>query len=140
MSGFRSGSRALQDYSGAAVKRIRYQWNSTLKVSEKPIPKVNAKRMAKRNARAFGDKADMLRTQPCVMHAYGGCRGPIQVHHTRSRGAGGSSAESIPLCLTHHSNLHLVGRQTFEKLHGVDLVSLAAQYEEVWQSILELRK
>ena len=59
----------------------------------------------------------------------------VHPHHVRTRGAGGKDVGNVvPLCGDHHGGLHAVGRGTFEKLHGVDLVALAEGVTMKWRA------
>lgn len=80
--------------------------------------------------RAWGDGryADRIRRLPC---AVGGtfCDTAVHAHHVRSVGAGGAEHDLVPLCGTHHQELHTIGRWTFLSKYGVDLRALA---ERLW--------
>ena len=47
-------------------------------------------------------------------------RGPVDVHHFRSRGAGGrDSFDNLsPLCRRHHTEFHTIGAKTFYEKYG----------------------
>lgn len=57
-----------------------------------------------------------------------GCKFASEPHHLRGKGLGGgtglkpSDLSAIPLCSKHHRELHDIGIESFEKLHGLDLV------------------
>ena len=45
----------------------------------------------------------------------GKCSAGVDPHHVRTRGAGGiDRANLVPLCRVHHTELHQIGRLTFE--------------------------
>lgn len=73
---------------------------------------------------AFGPQSQRCRSLPCSVP---GCtRRPAEPHHVRTRGAGGSDSDCVPLCHEHHMELHGKGRHTFETKHAVDLTAYAA--------------
>lgn len=46
--------------------------------------------------------------------------------HVRSKGAGGpDKGNTIPLCMGHHHEQHLIGIRSFEKRYGLDLKTIA---------------
>lgn len=49
------------------------------------------------------------------------CRGGIDKHHIKSRGAGGSNEPDnlINLCRFHHTEVHGIGRWTFAKKYNL---------------------
>lgn len=60
---------------------------------------------------------------------------PIEVAHVR-KGAGAgvsqkpSDAMTISLCREHHSEQHRKGEETFERIHGIDMMKLARAFYE----------
>ena len=44
----------------------------------------------------------------------------VDPHHTKSRGAGGSDLTCAPLSDDHHSELHTIGQNTFQKKYNID--------------------
>jgi len=62
---------------------------------------------------------------PCLVRD---CKLPGEIHHLRGKCLGGGIAlkpsvfSGIPLCVHHHRQLHNIGIESFEKLHGIDLV------------------
>jgi hypothetical protein len=93
----------------------------------KPLPAVNRKRKAKLTARQFGDHAEYIRSLPCVCR--GADCGPSEAAHVRSRGAGGTAADLVPLCRRHHAEQHAVGVDTFQARHNLDLRAIA---DDLW--------
>lgn len=69
-----------------------------------------------------------IRSMNCCVK---GCTGrPIHAHHVRIRSGSGTGLKpgaewTVPLCQSHHAALHLVGAQTFNERHGVNLRALA---------------
>jgi hypothetical protein len=64
-------------------------------------------------------------------------RAVIVAHHTRTRGAGGTSADLVPLLEYLHRFLHEHGVRTFEAIYGVNLREKARFYETDWQASVE---
>ena len=62
------------------------------------------------------DYIDWLRRRPCLV-----CGAVAQAHHTVTKGAGGSDYRTVPLCWTHHADLHGQGEKYFEEEYLVDL-------------------
>lgn len=91
----------------------------------RPVRKVNPKRKAKRYEVAFGAKADWIREMAC-----GICfaPGPSDPHHVKTRGAGGTSADLVPLCRRCHGEGHAIGWTGFL----VEMRMLAAELEARW--------
>jgi len=52
---------------------------------------------------------------------------PVDAHHVRSKGAGGTWRDLVPLCRIHHSEYHTAGHVTFERRYDLDLVAIAAR-------------
>jgi hypothetical protein len=89
-----------------------------------PLKKANAKRKRARFARAYGSGDNVARVQSmaCIV-----CnRTPSEAAHVRSRGAGGTWRDIVPLCRDHHREQHAIGIQTFEATYGLDLAAIAA--------------
>ena len=58
------------------------------------------------------------------------CRGRIDKHHVRTRGAGGKDENNIvPLCRLHHQEIHRIGRKTFAIKYDINLEELARKYK-----------
>lgn len=88
-----------------------------------PLKKANRKRQRARFERAYGSPANVerIRNTPCVICG----RTPSEAAHVRSRGAGGTWRDIVPLCSEHHREQHQVGIATFERRHKIDLAALA---------------
>ncbi|RUP35810.1 MAG: hypothetical protein EKK60_16890 [Gordonia sp. (in: high G+C Gram-positive bacteria)] len=86
---------------------------------------VNRKRAAARRAEAFGGRGEAVRGMACLVGQ--GCHGRIHAAHVRSRGAGGTRRDLVPLCELHHREQHQRGIRTFEAAHGLDLSGEAAR-------------
>jgi hypothetical protein len=59
-----------------------------------------------------------IRTLPCAVHN-SDCYGEVVPHHTKTKGAGGSDYATIPLCSKHHTEIHLIGKDTFMTKYGL---------------------
>lgn len=71
-----------------------------------------------------------VKALPCTLHDVAGhvCWGPVDPHHVKTRGAGGSDAANlIPVCRGFHDEIHQRGRRTTEALYGLDLAHEAAR-------------
>ena len=99
------------------------------------IRPVNPDRRKKMFARNFGPKAAWVRDQGCVVCPY---PSRAEAAHSRARGmggCGGSAADLIPLCRSHHAFLddQCGSSAVFQEATGVDLVAEAARLEDEWQ-------
>jgi len=83
-----------------------------------PVRPVNQERLDRRRAKQFGPQSDLARSLPCCVCS---ADPPSDPHHVCSRGAGGVDADCVSLCRACHSELHRIGRRSFEWLHGIDL-------------------
>lgn len=104
------------------------------------LKSVNRERAAKRKARDFGEYAEWIREQWCVMLGWTstyrriparkpahGCWTFTEAAHVKSRGAGGhAECNLIALCTRCHGELHHVGRKSFEAKYGIQLGAIAA--------------
>ena len=67
---------------------------------------------------------EWLRHEKCFV-----CRQrPVDVHHVKTRGAGGRFWQTVPLCRIHHSSVHSQGVKTFQLRTGLDLMQAAGWY------------
>lgn len=102
------------------------------------IRPVNSKRRARLYERNFGDKADMIRLEPCCV--CGDTRG-CDPAHVDARGMGGCKGDKsclVPLCRACHHLFDVVAVTVakFKELTGVDLVEQAEVHERKWQESL----
>lgn len=123
------------------MKRTPLKRKTRLK-SGGSLPPVNRKRAGHRFPKGV-DKAlrVWVREQPCLLQgrflpwSLHICRGRIQAHHVRSRGAGGGDRGNlVALCQRAHQRGHAVGWKSFAAFWGIDLKAeaarLAARYLE----------
>lgn len=78
-----------------------------------------------------------IRSLECSV-AYKGphCSSRMEAHHVSEDGNAGMGIKCgddsvVPLCASHHTQLHRIGRVTFESAYGVDLSKIAAA---LWQA------
>lgn len=96
-----------------------------------PVNRVRKARLAEHQYGPAG-YGDWLRSLACVVP---GCRDErIECAHVRSRGAGGTWEDQVPLCTVHHSEQHALGVRTFARRYGLDLADLAAAHALRWRS------
>ena len=58
-----------------------------------------------------------IRQQPCVV-----CGHTLtQAHHVKTVGSGGGDNWAIPLCISCHQMIYLVGRDTFFERHNINI-------------------
>lgn len=62
-----------------------------------------------------------------------GCPGRSEAVHVRSRGAGGTWEDIVPMCNAHHRALHDMGVRTFSAHLGLDLPIIARVHAAVWK-------
>ena len=98
-----------------------------------PLKKVNRKRLAKLREKQFGPKKDWIKALPCCVPRCG--NSGSEPHHAKTRGAGGTSADLVPLCTIHHQLIHDVGVDTFKFRYDVDPREVAEHYERLWKSL-----
>ena len=91
-----------------------------------PLAKVNRKRKAKDWHKHFGSVSRVLAVNAlgCAV-----CReGPSENAHVRSRAAGGTWRDVVPLCWWHHREQHAIGWETFRRRYpDRDFDALAAR-------------
>ena len=95
------------------------------------LPPVNPERKAKLFAKQFGEGgryAAWIRSRPC---AACGRRDTLQAHHVRSRGAGGTWSDLVPLCSEHHAFAHAHGSRALELWWNINLEELAAMHVQI---------
>ena len=76
-----------------------------------------------------------IKTLPCMISNDKCCQG-VDPHHVKTRGAGGvDKANIVPLCRIHHTELHTIGRITFEDKYRLgDLIVRAGH---IWEEYNE---
>ena len=87
------------------------------------INKINDARKSKRFKRYYHSEAYVLavKATPCSVC---GIR-PSHAHHLRSKGAGGTFKDLVPLCEKHHYEFHSTGTRTFQSKYDIDLTEHA---------------
>jgi len=80
---------------------------------------------------------DYIRSLPCCL-----CGKTSVPHHTHSGGVGmkGSDFSCIPLCGEHHTELHTIGRATFEERNDIILGCIVAVSLIRWCDLREVEK
>ena len=88
-------------------------------------------------ARTFGseERVAWVRATPCPVRGCGAV--PSENHHAKGGGTARRADAHwiVPLCHTHHAELHQHGANTFEVTHRIDLDTLAGITEIRWQVI-----
>lgn len=98
----------------------------------KPPPRLKKKPRRTSAIRCPGHTADIklydcaLKSKIKPTDAHHECWGPIDPHHTKTRGAGGGDDTLVPLCRGHHDLVHTKGLAWIEAASGVDLREMAA--------------
>lgn len=75
-----------------------------------------------------------------------GCPGrPIEVAHLRNgtdaaMGRKASDWFTISLCRDHHAEQHRIGEPPFQRLHGIDMHALAAEFASASPKAAEIRR
>jgi hypothetical protein len=64
---------------------------------------------------------------------------PAEAHHERQGGARADDRKTVPLCAAHHrlpgpESREALGREGFERCHGVNLDTLCADYQRRWEN------
>lgn len=59
---------------------------------------------------------DFVRNQACIVCGVQ----PVDVHHAKTKGSGGSDLTAVPLCRFHHQECHQIGRQSFQEKYQFD--------------------
>ncbi len=58
-----------------------------------------------------------VRAYPCIVC---GCI-HTQAHHVKTVGSGGSDTFAVPLCVFCHREIHVIGRDTFQKKYNINI-------------------
>ena len=104
-----------------------------LRARQRP-PAVNRERRSKLSLKQYGEDAFILWLHRLEC-AIPGCHGrDVEQAHAKSRGAGGTWRDSLPMCRAHHRRQHAVGLLTFEQEVGIDLRTLAAETIRAWEA------
>lgn len=82
---------------------------------------VNTRRRRQRFELAFGERGEHVRAMPCLLAGKASCEGRTEAAHVRSRGAGGTRRDLVPLCSGHHEQQHRWGLPDFQRRHQIDL-------------------
>ena len=109
------------------MKRTPLRRNAAL-ARKKPINPVNRERKKREYARCYGSKerVERIRALGCAVCG----KAPSDNAHVRSRGAGGTWRDVVPLCPDHHSEQHRVGWDTFRARYPRDYEALAERLAE----------
>lgn len=114
----------------------------------KPEPRVRGRKTLNRGKRINPENTDRVRDQWAIAYhseafcawlrslncAVGGCLSArIEVAHAKSRGAGGTWKDCLPLCTRHHESQHSLGIETFEKKVGFRLADAADKVHGEWK-------
>lgn len=109
----------------------------------KPLKRVNPERRARNFAKHYLSEEYVwwIHSLPCL--GCGGGRGDIHAAHVRSRGAGGTWRDIIPLCADCHHTQHTQGWGELESLYGLtkdaaaaEAAQLAAEWGDKWTTEL----
>lgn len=104
----------------------------------KPIKRVNGKRRAKNQERAYGsrERREWLHRLPCCITGDAPQWGvKIDAVHVKGGGAGRKADASlvVPMSATLHREMHRIGQKSFEAKYKVDLLAQAAFYDRAWR-------
>ena len=112
------------------MKRTELKRGGELKRKTRVNP-VNRERKAANRIKHYTGGIDYdtwIRRKRCVRCVALGRRQPTRTvaAHVKSKGAGGTWEDLIPLCFSCHLHQHACGIETFEAEIGIDLVAMAA--------------
>lgn len=102
-----------------------------LRTRSRPNP-VNRERRSRLSEVQYGPEAFVtwIHRAPCSIP---GCDArDVEQAHAKSRAAGGTWEDTLPLCRDHHREQHDIGLLTFERKHGVDLRLIARMVQRAW--------
>ena len=74
---------------------------------------------------------EYIKTLPCVCRD-NTCIGDVVPHHTTTRKAGGNDYATIPLCATHHHEVHFIGKKTFQKKYNIEFAYLIVKLNDAF--------
>jgi hypothetical protein len=122
------------------VKRSPIRRGRPLPRATKPLDRTtrvkatNPRRQAENFARAYGGDARVAWVQalPCTL----GCAGPCENAHVKTGGAGRKADARwiVPLCRSHHAEIHQHGQRSFEARHEIDLAFCASIIDARWEA------
>lgn len=101
-----------------------------------PINPINPKRRKERFKKGYGSEGRVLwiKNKRCCVTGQSGRSGdPIVASHVKSRAAGGTADDVVPMLLSLEKELHNIGIKSFQKKHGVDLAFMAKLYQDAWE-------
>ena len=81
---------------------------------------------------------EFIREQRCII-----CHSsPCEPHHVDTGGVGMKCSDylTVPLCWTHHKEIHRIGKQTFVEKHRINLYHCISQLMVRWLRIQESLK
>ena len=98
--------------------------------------KARSEKRSLEHQRAFGGETRLawIKAQPCLVVS---CTArPSENCHVRTGGTGRRADAKwiVPACKGHHAEMHR-GQKSFERLYGVDLQALAAQYDQTFREL-----
>lgn len=126
----RERARRWRERRRAAVRRYEQKLRESGASKYRSIGS-NRERRRKRFERAYESESRVRWTKrlPCTI-----CRAcPSEVAHVRSRAAGGTAADTVPLCRQHHRESHAMGIESFQRFYNVDLAAEARAVDEAWR-------
>jgi hypothetical protein len=98
-------------------------------------PRTRKPRKATDFQRVYGSKRRVafVKSLPCIVPFCDGWL--IENHHVISGGEGrkADACWIVPLCLSHHRELHNQGAKTFQSKYGLDLRHRAAATQAAWE-------
>lgn len=96
-----------------------------------PIKRVNRKRRQKRWLEQYHSPAFVrwIWAHACVACGHY----PSTCAHVTSRGAGGTWRDIVPLCVRCHGEQHVIGIESFERRHAIDLQAEARRINAEWE-------
>ena len=113
-------------------RRTPLEANEPLKRTT-PLRQRNPERRARLHDEQFGPEAfqKWVRAQTCCVPDCGGW--PPELAHVKSRGAGGTWEDIVPLCTRHHREQHDMGIASFQERYGFDMRVQAEDIQRRWE-------
>ncbi len=111
--------------------QLRRKANRFLTMKRKALRKKGL-RYTEHRKECFGDKAEWVRTLPCLI-----CENtPSDPHHEPTVARGGKAKDLTPLCRFHHGQRHSLGSaKRFKIVHDIDLLVETERIEFEWQAM-----